>query len=130
MVSGWNTDRRRHSGREGPSSFCYLDRGSIIYILPDFVVKADGTNIEKDSPVGLLNNWLHSLFSHVDVSLNDTFVTSSTNAYHYRAYSEALLRPSRPNSLGAGGHVEFLLPRLGGRTGAPRQSRRYEPRCG
>lgn len=39
------------------------------------VVKADGTNIEKDSPVGLLNNWLHSLFSHVDVSLNDTFVT-------------------------------------------------------
>ena len=30
--------------------------------------------------------WLHSFFSHVDVYLNRTIVTTSTNTYPYRAY--------------------------------------------
>ena len=41
--------------------------------------------------IGLMNNWLHSLFSQVDVYLNGTPVTSSTNTYAYRAYPETLL---------------------------------------
>jgi hypothetical protein len=38
-----------------------------------------------------VNNFLHSLFSQVDVSLNGTMITSSTNTYAYRAYIETLL---------------------------------------
>ena len=41
--------------------------------------------------VGPVNNWVHSLFSQVDVSLNGTLVTPSTTTYSYRAYIETLL---------------------------------------
>lgn len=44
-----------------------------------------------DIGVGPVNNWLHSLFSQVDVSLNERLVTSSTNTYAYRGYLETLL---------------------------------------
>ena len=39
--------------------------------------------------MGPVNNWLHSLFSQVDVYLDGMLVTTSTNAY--RAYIETLL---------------------------------------
>jgi hypothetical protein len=38
-----------------------------------------------------LHNYLHSLFSQVDVLLNGTLITSSINTYAYRAYIETLL---------------------------------------
>ena len=49
----------------------------------------DATRTGDGGPV---NNWLHSLFSQVDVYLNGTLVTPSTNTYAYRAYTETLLR--------------------------------------
>ena len=55
------------------------------------VVKGDGGNLPPNAPVGAVNNWMHSLFSQVDVSLNGTLVTPSTNTYAYRAYIETLL---------------------------------------
>ena len=55
------------------------------------VTKADGSNLDTDSAVGPVNKWLHSLFSQVDVYLNDTLVTPSTNTYPYRAYIETAL---------------------------------------
>ena len=42
-------------------------------------------------PVGPINLFLHSLFSQVDISLNGTLVTTSTNTYPYRAMLETLL---------------------------------------
>ena len=41
--------------------------------------------------MGPTNNWLHSLFSQVEVYLNDTLVTPSTNTYPFRAYIKTLL---------------------------------------
>ena len=38
-----------------------------------------------------MNNWLHALFSQVEVYLNDTLVTPSTNTYPFHAYIETLL---------------------------------------
>ena len=38
-----------------------------------------------------VNNFLHSMFSQVDVALNQKAVSSSTNGYNYRAYIETLL---------------------------------------
>jgi len=55
------------------------------------IVKADGTALGVDDDVGPVNLWLHSLFSQVDVSLNDKLVSPSTNTYAYRAYIESLL---------------------------------------
>ena len=55
------------------------------------ITQADGTDIAGDAQVGPVNLFLHSLFSDVDVSLNETPVTSSNNTYAYRAYIENLL---------------------------------------
>ena len=52
---------------------------------------SDGTVTGDDADVGPVNLWLHSLFSQVDVSLNERLVTPSMNTYPYRAYLETLL---------------------------------------
>ena len=50
-----------------------------------------GTVSGDDAEVGPVNLWLHSLFSQVDVSLNERLVTPSMNTYPYGAYLETLL---------------------------------------
>ena len=55
------------------------------------MTRANGDDLDLADPVGPVNNWLHSLFSQVDVYLNGTLVTPSTNTYAYRAYIETLL---------------------------------------
>ena len=56
------------------------------------VTRANGTPIDAGEPVEPVNNWLHSLFSNVDLSQNGTLVTSSSfNSYPYRSFIEALL---------------------------------------
>ena len=48
-------------------------------------------NSPVDVAVALINNTLHSLFSQIDVSLNDVNVSSATTTYPYRAYIETHL---------------------------------------
>jgi len=55
------------------------------------IVQQDGINIDDATPIGPTNLWLHSLFSQVDISLNGTQVTTSTNTYPYCAMIEMLL---------------------------------------
>ena len=55
------------------------------------MVRGVGTDIAGDTPVAPVNNWLHSLFSQVDVYLKDTLVTPWSNTYPFRAYVETLL---------------------------------------
>jgi len=55
------------------------------------IIQQDGTNIANDTPVGPVNLWIYSLFSQVDISLNATQVTTSTNTYPYRAMIETHL---------------------------------------
>ena len=55
------------------------------------VIKGDGGNTSDDDVVAPVNNLLHSLFSQIDLYLNDTLVTVSHNTYPYRAYLENLL---------------------------------------
>ena len=55
------------------------------------VTRANGDDLDLIDPVGPVNNWLHLLFSLVDVYLNGTLMTPSTNTYAYRAYIETLL---------------------------------------
>jgi hypothetical protein len=69
----------------------YLDMANSLLHIRAKIVKANGEDLEAASTVGPVSNFLHSLFSQVDVSLNGTLVTSSTNTYAYRAYIETLL---------------------------------------
>lgn len=55
------------------------------------VTNADGTDLAVGQDVAPVNNFLHSLFSQVDVSLNGVLVTNSENTYAYRAMLETLL---------------------------------------
>ncbi|KAK7087759.1 uncharacterized protein F54H12.2-like [Littorina saxatilis] len=73
----------------------YLDLSNTYLHVRAKITKADGTNLDADSPVAPVNYWLHSLFSQVDISLNDTLVTNSENTYPYRAYLEATLNYGR-----------------------------------
>ena len=54
------------------------------------MVRGVGTDLAADTPVAPVNNWLHSLFSQVDVYLNDTLVTPSSNTYPFRTYVDTV----------------------------------------
>ena len=80
----------------------YVDLSETYLQVTAKIVKPTGGDLEQtlddngtingtDADVGPVNLWLHSLFSQVDVSLNDRLVTPSMNTYPYRAYLETLL---------------------------------------
>ena len=80
----------------------YVDLSETYLQVTAKTVKPTGGDLEQtlddnrtvnwaDADVGPVNLWLHSLFSQVDVSLNDRLVTPSMNTYPYRAYLENLL---------------------------------------
>jgi hypothetical protein len=57
------------------------------------VTKSDGNTLTIDDKVTVapVNNWMHSLFSQVEVSLNGKLISSPSHTYGYRAYIETLL---------------------------------------
>jgi len=55
------------------------------------VSKADGSNLDAGSKVGLVNYPVASLFNQVDVMLGGKLISSSTNTYAYRSIIEILL---------------------------------------
>ena len=74
-----------------PGTEDYVDLSKTILLLRVKVTKADGTNLGADEKVGVVNNFLHSLFKHVRVFLKGKRVTQATGTYAYRAYLETLL---------------------------------------
>jgi hypothetical protein len=69
----------------------YIDFANSFLHVKAKIERANGTALDAGDTVGPVNNLLHSLFSQVDVSLNGTLITNSTNTYPYRAYLENLL---------------------------------------
>ncbi|XP_037034262.1 uncharacterized protein F54H12.2-like [Bradysia coprophila] len=83
----------------GTSNDEYLDLGRVyIYVkvrLTTMVPPAvPGQPAPIPGTVGPVNNWLHSMFSQVDVYLNQKCITPPSNCYPYRAYIENLLNYS------------------------------------
>src|SRR5438034_4576252 len=69
----------------------YIDLANTqLYVKLD-VRQADNTPIVAANQVGPVNLLLHSLFSEVNVKLNDVLITSTNNTYAYRAYIKTLL---------------------------------------
>jgi hypothetical protein len=75
----------------GSSGEDYIDFNDSQLFVRCKIVKADGSAIGAAEKVGFVNNALNSLFSQVDVSLNGTLITDSTNTNAHRAYIEDLL---------------------------------------
>ena len=78
----------------------FLDLSEMILKLRVKICKADGTDVAHtladgtagDNPtVAPVNLWLQSLFSQIDVTLNETLISQSSNNYAYRAYLSTLL---------------------------------------
>ena len=74
-----------------PGTEDYVDLSKTILVVRAKVTKADGTNLDADEKVGVVNNFLHSLFKQVDVYLKEKQVTQAMGTYSYRSYLETLL---------------------------------------
>ena len=70
----------------------YLDLAQIQFHVKPEIMKANGTASDADTQVGSVNLFLHSLFSQVDVSLNERLIFTYTNTYLYRTLIESLLK--------------------------------------
>jgi len=74
----------------------YCDLASTQLYVRAEITKATGLPLAATDEVGSVNLFLHSLFSDVEIKLNDVSVTSSNNTYPYRAYLETLLSYAPP----------------------------------
>ena len=57
----------------------YIDFANSMLYVKTKMTANDGANLAADAAVGPLNLFLHSLFSQVDIALNGTLITASTN---------------------------------------------------
>ena len=69
----------------------YIDLAYTMLYVQAKITLMNNNNIAADTAVGPVNLFLHSLFLQVDISLNGTQVTTSTNTHPYRAMIETLL---------------------------------------
>jgi hypothetical protein len=69
----------------------YIDPAHVYLYVECRLTRDNGENINDDDSVAPVNLLLHSLFQQLDVALNGTLVSSSTNTYAYRAYLETLM---------------------------------------
>jgi hypothetical protein len=71
----------------------YIDLNSVRLLLRVKLVKTDGSDLSStdQNTVGCVNNFLHSLFSSLNFSLNGKPATLHDTNYHYTVYLEKLL---------------------------------------
>lgn len=83
----------------GSSNDEYIDLGRVsLHVKVRLTVPVPAATTAVPNPVapviGPVNNWLHSMFSQVDIYLNQKCITPPNNCYNYRAYLEKLLNYS------------------------------------
>ena len=72
------------------NSDVYTDLSNNYFHVKPKITNADGTNFAGTAQMGLVNLWMHVLFSQVEVYLDNKLVTSSSTSYPYRAYIETI----------------------------------------
>ena len=75
---------------ENPTDY-FLDLRQSYLNIKFKVVNSNGSNLAANAKKGLVNYPIASLFQQVNVLLNGNLISSSTNAYAYRAMLEVLL---------------------------------------
>lgn len=84
--------------RVNPQENQYVDLKRSLLKVSFKLVKADGTNVGADDKVGVINNFLHSLFAQDDILLNQVLISPSSNNYPYKAYLDEALNQNENNS--------------------------------
>ena len=92
----------------------YLDLARTQLFVKAKITKANGVALDENEEVGPVNLFLHSLFSQVDVSLNERLISPSTNTYPYRAMIETLLNYGEDSKSTYNGYVLQGHPREDG----------------
>ena len=72
-------------------NFNYIDLANTFLYVRANVTAADGTDLEADVEISPECNFLHTMWSQINVYLNGSLVTQSNNNYTYRPYIENLL---------------------------------------
>lgn len=80
-----------------PSSEEYIDLSQTYFYLKARVMKSAGTKLTtaESAHVTPMNYWLHSLFSQIDITINDKLVTGTNDGYGFKSYLQALLSYSK-----------------------------------
>lgn len=73
------------------NSLEYIDLRKTKLYVKARIKHIDGSNLKPTEHVGVVNNFLHSMFSQVDISLQNKLVSSSTSHYNYKSYLQTLL---------------------------------------
>ena len=68
----------------------YTDLSQSYLYLKCRILKPDGSNVDSGKKVSPVNNFFHSMFSSIDLYVNNKLVTSNMDTYPYRAYLENL----------------------------------------
>ena len=69
----------------------YIDLANSFLYVRGSVTTAAGADLAEDAEIAPECNFLHTLWTQVNVYLNSSLVTQSNNNYPYRAYIENLL---------------------------------------
>ena len=69
----------------------YIDVANVLLYVRAKITQNDNQNLAADSTSAPINLLLHGMFSQVDITLNGTLISSSTNTYPYRSILETLL---------------------------------------
>ena len=83
----------------------YIDLQNTLIEIKASVKTLNGESTSSQDTTAPINNTLHSLFSQLDISLNDVTITPSSTTYPYRSYIETHLnysRDAKQGRLGAG----------------------------
>ena len=74
-----------------PGTEDYVDLSKTILVIRAKVTKANGDDLDTAEKVGIVNNFLHTLFKQMDVFLKEQWVTQASGNYAYQAYLETIL---------------------------------------
>lgn len=100
------------------SSSDYLDLGHTTLRLRVKILQANGEALPQNCKVGPVNNFLHSLFSHVHIELNNMCITQSSGLYNYRCMIENLLNYGYDASLSHLANSLFVKDTAGAMSGS------------
>ena len=68
----------------------YIDPNIKLYIRGK-LTKEDGTNLDATDFTAVTNNFLNSLFSQCNITLNGVTITPATDLYNYRSFFETIV---------------------------------------
>ena len=83
----------------------YIDLQNTLIEIKARIKTTDGEPATNQEPLAPVNNTLHSMFSQVDIALNDVTISSASTTYPYRSYIETHLnygRDAKHSRLGGG----------------------------